>query len=86
MKTPLQELILLGALATSSATFAVTSDYSQIIIDSPGKQAPYQWRAPTFDTVEDIVDQWTNNGREFISRNGQTCAYSRRGLRRLESS
>ena len=84
MKSPLQKLVWLGALAVS--TIAVPSDNSQTILDSLEKQAPYQWRPPTFDAVEDIVSQWVENGREFINRNGQTCACSRRELWWLENS
>jgi len=83
MKTPFRKLVWLGALAVS--TFAAASDNSQTILDSPGEQAPYQWPPPTFDTVEDIVGQWVENGREFINRNGQTCTCSRRELLWSES-
>jgi len=85
MKTSFQKLVWLGALAISTTAFTVASENSQIIIDGPEKQAPYRWLAPTFDTVEDVVDQWTENDREFMNRNGQKCAYSRRELWRLES-
>jgi len=78
MKAPLRNLVWLGALAAS--TFAAASDNTQTILDSPEEQAPSQWLPPTFDAVEDIVDQWVENGREFINRNGQTCACSRHEL------
>ena len=84
MKSPLPKLVWLAALAVS--TIAAPADNSQTILDSLEKQAPYKWRPPTFDAVEDIVSQWVENGREFINRNGQTCTYSRRELWWLENS
>ena len=69
MKTSLRKLVWLGVLTISTATVAVVSDDSQVVIDGPGG------RFPTFDTVEDIVDRWVENGRQFINRNGQTCTY-----------
>ena len=85
MKTSFRKLVRLGVLVISTAAFAVASDNTQTIVESPGKQTPHQWWPPTFDTVEDIVDQWVEDGREFINRNGQTCAYSRRELWWLEN-
>lgn len=69
MKTPLRELVLLGVLIISAAAVAITPD-NQVVIDSPNKQPQ---RLSTFDSAEDIVDQWAENGRRFITRNGQTC-------------
>ena len=80
MKASLRRLVWLGALAISATTTTAVPDDSQIIIDGLEKQAPYEPGFPTFDTTEEVVDQWVENGREFINRNGQTCAYSRRKL------
>ena len=78
MKTSFRNLVRLGALAIATATFAVASDDSQVAIDSFEKQALHKWWSPSFDALGDIADQWVENGREFISRNGQICEHLRR--------
>jgi len=85
MKTSLRKLFWLGTLVISTATVVVASDDFQVVIDGSGKQAPNERRPPTFDTVGDAVDKWVENGREFMNRNGQRCAYPCRVLWWLES-
>ena len=80
MKTSFQKLVWLGALASSTVTFAVASVNSQVVIGNPETQTPYKLWPPAFDGVGDIVDRWIENGREFMNRNGQTCEYLRRAL------
>jgi len=75
MKTSLRKLVWLGVLAVSTAAIAVASDDSQVIVGGAKNGPPPDWRFPTFDTAEDIVDRWVENGRQFINRNGQTCTY-----------
>lgn len=78
MKTSLRKLIWLGGLVISTVAVAVASDDGQVVIDGLMDGQSRQWRFPTFDRAEDIVDQWTEGGRQFINRNGKTCAYLRR--------
>ena len=73
MKKSLQRLVWLGVLAISTVTTVVASDQPQVVIDGPGEQPPHEWHYPAFDSAEDIVDRWVENGRQFINRNGQTC-------------
>jgi hypothetical protein len=74
MKTTLGKFVWLGVLAVSTVAAAVAPD-NQVVIDSLRKQPQYEWRFPTFDAAEDIVDQWVENGRQFLTRNGKTCTY-----------
>lgn len=75
MKTSLRKLVWLGVLVVSTAAIAVASDDSQVIVGGAKNGPPPDWWLPTFDTAEDIVDRWVENGRQFINRNGQTCTY-----------
>jgi hypothetical protein len=75
MKPSLLKLVWLGVLVVSTATIAAASDDSQVIVDGIKNARPQGWRFPTFDAIEDIVDRWVENGRQFINRNGQTCTY-----------
>jgi hypothetical protein len=84
MKASFRKLVQLGFLVISTSTLVVTSDDFQVVIDGPQMEAPHKWWLPTFDTVEDVVEQWAENGREFMNRNGQTCTYLLCKVRRLK--
>ena len=76
MKTSPRKLVWLGVLVLSTAAAAVGMDGPQVVIGgTEDGQLHGKW-LPAFDTVEDIVDRWVENGREFINRNGQTCTCS----------
>ena len=83
MRAPFGKLVWLGALVFSTAAISIASD-SQVAIDSLRKQPQHESGFPTFDSTEHIVDQWVEDGRQFITRNGQTCTYLR--LERLKIS
>lgn len=76
MKIPLRKLVCLGVLFASTAAVAVASD-NQVVINSPSKQPQHEWRFPAFNSADDIMDQWVENGRQFITRNGQKCTCPR---------
>jgi len=84
MKTSLRKLVWLGFLVAPTVAVAIASDDFQVAIDGLGNALPHGWQSPAFDTVEDIVDQWVENGRQFMNRNGQTCTCPRRNFWRLE--
>jgi len=75
MKTSLRKLVWLGVLVASTSAIAAVSGDSQVIVDGANNILPHGWRFPTFDAVEDTVDRWVENGRQFINRNGQMCTY-----------
>ena len=77
MKAPLRNLIWVGGLVVSIASVAIASDDHQVVIDGPRKQLAHKWRLPVFDSADDIVDQWVENGRQFMNRNGKTCTCPR---------
>ena len=76
MKTSPRELVWFGVLVISVAAVAVVVDDPQVVIDGTKNGPSHGSWLPAFDTVEDIVDRWVENDREFINRNGQTCTSS----------
>lgn len=76
MKTSPRKLAWLGVLVIATAAVAVVMDGPQVIISDTRDGPSHGTWLPGFDSVEDIVDRWVEDDREFINRNGQTCTCS----------
>jgi hypothetical protein len=72
----------LSLLALVSVTLAVPSHNPQSVFDTTkqGIQPIREGVNPVFDNAEDRVEQWVQDGRDFISRNGLNCKSTLRNI------